>query len=143
MSYFHPSMFGGAPQLHSPQLEFSASTFQEVSNESTDHGPLSGEVIQSVLATGTNPPERSWEQGASKLIASTPSSTHIRRVSDRILSMSSAGPSALSPRTTSPENASSASQPPQDRPKNAAGHYICDYSGCTDTQTFPRRSDWQ
>jgi hypothetical protein len=143
VSYFHPGMFGGTPHLHSPQIEFSASTFQEVVNESTDHGPLSGEVIQSVFATGTNSPGRTSEQSTSKLIASTPGSAHIRRVSDRILSMSSAGPSASSPWTPLPENASSATQPLQDPPRNAAGHYICDYSGCTDTQTFPRRSDWQ
>jgi len=129
--------------LYSPQIEFSASTFQEVVNEPADHGPLSGEVIQSVLATATDPPERTWEQSTSKLIVSTPGSAHMCSVPDRILSMSATEPSASSPRTTSPENASSATQQPQDPPRNAAGHYICDYSGCTDTQTFPRRSDWQ
>jgi hypothetical protein len=136
-------MFGGTPHLYSPQNEFSASTFQGVVNVPTDHGLLSGEVIQSVLATATDPPERTWEQSTSGLIASTRGSADICSVSDRILPMSSAGPSASSPRTTSPENASSATQQPQDPPRNAAGHYICDYSGCTDTQTFPRRSDWQ
>jgi hypothetical protein len=136
-------MFDGTPHLYSPQIENSASTFQEVVNEPADHGPLSGEVIQSVLATATDPPERTWEQSTSKLIVSTRGSADICSLSDRILSMSSAGPSASSPRTTSPENASSATQQPQDPPRNAAGHYICNYSDCTDIQTFPRRSDWQ
>ena len=136
-------MFGGTPHLYSPQIEFSASTFQEVVNEPTDYGPLSGEVFQSVLATATDPPERTWEKSTSELIASTRGSADICSVSDRILSMSSAGPSASSPRTPSPENASSATQQPQDPPRNAAGEYICDYPGCTGTQTFLRRSDWQ
>jgi hypothetical protein len=136
-------MFGGTPHLYSPQIEFSASTFQEVVNEPTDHGLLSGEVIQSVLATAIDPPERTWEQSTTELVVSTPGSADICSVSDRILSMSSAGPCASSPRITSPENASSATQQPQDPPRNAAGHYICNYSGCTDIQTFPRRSDWQ
>jgi hypothetical protein len=143
VSYFHPGVFSSTPHLPSPQIEFSASAFQEVVNESTDHGPLSGEAIQSVFATGNNPLEGTWEQSTSKLIESTPVSAYIRSVSDRSLSLSSAGPSASSPQTPSIENASSATQPPQDPPRNATGYYICDYSGCTDTQTFPRRSDWQ
>ena len=136
-------MFGSTSHLYSPQVEFSASTFQNVVNESLDHGPLSSEAIQFVSAASANSPERTKEQSTSKLIAILPGSAHIRSVSEGILSISSAGTSALSPQAPSPENASSATHPPPDPPRNAAGDYICDYPGCIGTQTFPRRPDWQ
>lgn len=78
-------MFGGTSHLYSPQVEFSASTFQNVVNESLDHGPLSSEAIQFVSAASANSPERTKEQSTSKLIAILPGNPHIRSVSEGIL----------------------------------------------------------